>query len=72
MKKKSGKEAKENNKLNLGDSERETMSEENLGVCDGWLSCVMKGDIEGTSVEEDGGNWVHFPGEQVLQSLDPD
>lgn len=27
----------------MGESERKTMSSGNLGVCEGWLRCVVKG-----------------------------
>lgn len=35
---------KENNRPVVGESEREAMSSGNLGVCEGWLRCVVKGE----------------------------
>lgn len=42
--KRAGKEEKENNKPVVGESEREAMSSGNLGVCEGWLRCVVRGE----------------------------
>lgn len=39
-----GKEQREKNRPVVGESESETMSSGSLGVREGWLRCVLKGE----------------------------
>lgn len=75
---KSGEQGWKERKITVGASEREAMSGGNLGVCEGWRRCVVKGkkegsqQIEGVDMGRGRRGGEGWPGGQVGLSLSPD